>query len=290
MDPNLLQVGQIVLIPVATPTPGPTATLDPNVPTPTPPDYVVHIVSPGETLSTIAEAYAEQYPDAGVSVQAIRFANDLPAADDTIRINQSLIIPLSTPEPSPTPTVDPNATSTPIPPYAAVPLLKPPDGAIAVGTSDPILLQWASINILRDDEWYELTLSQPAGGMISATIHTRSTAWRIPAELMPASDAYVREFQWQVRIVKEALDDDGTRVYEEVGFPSQTRTFTWLEFPPTSTPTPTPTSTPTITLTPSPTPSPTQTPTATATPIPSPTFTPTSPPVPTSLPSATITP
>lgn len=290
IDPNLLQVGQIVLIPVATPTPGPTATLDPNIPTPTPPDYVVHIVSPGETLGTIAEAYAEQYPEAGVSIQSIRFANDLPAADDTIRINQSLIIPLSTPEPSPTPTVDPNATSTPIPPYAAVPLLKPPGGAISVGTSDPILLQWASISVLRDDEWYELTLSQPPGGTISATIHTRSTAWRIPADLMPASDADVREFQWQVRIVQEALDNDGTKIYEEVGFPSQTRTFTWLEFPPTSTPTPTPTSTPTITLTPSPTPSPTQTPTATSTPVPSPTFTPTPSPVYTALPSATPTP
>jgi len=277
VDPDLLQVGQILLIPVATPTPGPTDTPDPNVPTPTPAEYIVHIVAPGETLIAIAEEY-------DVSLTLIRDANNLPHDDDTIRVNQSLIIPMGTPMPSPTPTTDPNATPTPVPPYSAVPLLSPPDGAIIVGSAQPILLQWASVSVLRDDEWYELTLRQPAGGTISATIHTRTTAWRMPPDLTLAPDADVRKFYWQVRVVQETQDGRGRLVYKRAGDSSEVRMFIWLEVTPTPSVTPSPTSTPTTT----PTPSPTSTLTPTPTLSPTPTSTSTRPP--TRAPSATPTP
>jgi LysM repeat protein len=263
LDPDLIQVGQIILVPMATPTPGPTSTLDPNIPTPTPPEYIVHIVSPGETLSTIAEDYAEEYPEADVSVESIRNANNLPPDDDTIRVNQSLIIPLGTPGPSPTPTTDPRATPTLVPPYSAVPLLSPPNGAIIVGNSAPILLQWASIGILRDDEWYQLTLSQPSGGVISTTVRTRATAWRVPVNLMPALDTDVDVFQWHVQIVQEARNANDEPIYETAGAPSTVRTFAWLSVTPTPSATPTPTST--FTPTPTSTSTPTLTPTATFT-------------------------
>jgi LysM repeat protein len=236
VDPELIQVGQLLLIPVATPTPGPTSTPEPGVPTPTPPDYIVHIVAPGETLITIAEQY-------GVSVALLRAANDLPPDDDTIRVNQSLVIPMGTPVPSPTPTVDPNATPTPVPPYLPPPLLSPADGAILVASDEPILLQWASVSVLHDDEWYELTLFQPPGGVISATDYTRTTAWRVPLDLLPAPDVGVREFHWRVQVVREARDRNGGLVYEGAGPPSEVRTFAWLV----------PTPTPTCTCTPSPT-------------------------------------
>jgi LysM repeat protein len=38
VDPELIQVGQLLLIPAQQPTPGPTSTPEPGVPTPTPPD------------------------------------------------------------------------------------------------------------------------------------------------------------------------------------------------------------------------------------------------------------
>jgi len=229
VDPELIQVGQLVLIPIVTPTPGPTSTLEPGVPTPTPSNYIVHIVAPGETLISIAEEYE-------VSVSLIRRANDLPSDDDTIRVNQSLVIPIGTPMPSLTPTVDPNATPTPVPPYPAPPLLNPPDGATLVGYEEPIILQWASVSVLRSDEWYTLTLFQPPGGVVSATIRTRATAWRVPLDLLEASDADEREFHWQVQVMREARDRSGALFYEEAGIPSPVRTFIWLE--PTSIPTP----------------------------------------------------
>jgi LysM repeat protein len=241
VDPTLIQVGQVLLIPVATPTPGPTSTPDPGVPTPTPSDYVVHIVVPGDTLSSIAEQY-------GISLALIRAANDLPLDDDTIRPNQSLVIPVGTPVPSPTPTVDLNATPTPVPPYPGPPLLSPPNGATIVGSEEPILLQWASVSVLRDDEWYELSLLQTSRGQASFTHYTRATAWRVfPGRLVDTAAARL-ELRWQVRVVREVLDRDGNRGYEAAGMPSEVRSFTWLSPTPTPTPTltpgPSPTSTP----------------------------------------------
>ena len=227
VDPDLIQAGQILLIPAATPTPGPTSTFVPGAPTPTPAASIIYIVKSGDTLSTIAEEH-------GVSVAVILEANGLASDEETIRPNQSLVIPQGTPMPSPTPTIDPNATPTPIPPYPAPPLLGPPNGALFEGSDEPILLQWASVSVLRDDEWYELALSQPSGGVVSDTVYTRATAWRVPFDLLLTANASVREFYWQVQVVREAGESEGEPVYEEAGASSNVRIFTWLE------PTPTP--------------------------------------------------
>ncbi len=285
LDPNLLQVGQIVFIPVPTPTPGPTNTPDPNIPTPTPPDYIIHVVSPGETLSTIAEEY-------GVSVQLIRTANNLPMDNDTIRVNQQLIIPLGTPEPSPTPTIHPDATTTPRAPYPAPQLLNPPDGGIVVSSGKPILLQWTSVDVLQEDEWYELTLAQPDDGPISSTIHTRATAWRMPVELLEKANPAMRQFKWRVRVVQQLESSRGYIYYRRAGVSSPWRTFIWLEVTPT--PSQTPTATPTLTpsATPTITPSPTITPTNTLTPTITfaPTLAPTSATTTTMTPTSVLTP
>ncbi len=227
MDPNMIRAEQPLLIPAATPTPGPTSTFEPNAPTPTPANYDIHVVVPGDTLGSIAEQY-------GVPIENIRYANDLAPDEETIQLNQSLIIPKGTPVPSPTPTIDPNATPTPVPPYPAPPLLGPPDGAVFEGTDEPILLQWASVSVLSDDEWYALALSQPSGGVVSDILYTHVTAWRVPFDLLLTANSSVREFHWQVQVVREAGMVEGDLVYEGAGAPSDVRTFTWLE------PTPTP--------------------------------------------------
>ncbi len=228
VDPDLIQANQILLIPAATPTVGPTSTLEPDAPTPTPANFTIHIVGPGDTLSSIAEEY-------DVSIENIRYANDLSPDEETIRLNQSLFIPKGTPTPSPTPTIDPNATPTPVPPYPAPPLLGPPDGTVFAGSDEPILLQWASVSVLGDDEWYELALSQPPGGVVSDTIYTHVTAWRVPFDLLLTASANAREFHWQVQVVREAGVVEGELVYEAAGAPSDARTFLWSESAPTPT-------------------------------------------------------
>ena len=170
----------------------------------------------------------------------IKDANDLPAEDDTIRVNQSLIIPLGTPAPSPTPTIDPNATSTPVPPYSAPPLLGPANGAEIVVSEAPVLLQWASVGILANDEWYKVTLLKPPDDEISAQTYTRATAWRVPLDLQPIIDVERPEFRWQVEVVREIRDRNGELAYERAGTPSEVRVFTWLIPTPTPSPTPSP--------------------------------------------------
>jgi LysM repeat protein len=257
--------------PTATPTRTPTATLSPTptrtptpttIPTPVPP--LVHQVLGGDTLSSIAASY-------NTTVASILAMN--PGVEpENLQVGYILLIPAGTLTPTPTATLDPDVP-TPTPGgfivhvvesgdtlgaiaehygisvaliRAANPELQPgDDGAVLVGSEGPVLLQWASVSVLRDDEWYALSLFQSLSDTISSTIHTRTTAWRVPTDVLLAADGDVREFHWQVQVVREAQGQDGKLFYKEAGLPSLIRAFIWLE--PTPTPTPTPTLTPSST-------------------------------------------
>jgi LysM repeat protein len=230
ISPDLLQVGQVLLVPAATPTPGPTGA-EPAGPTPTTPgDIHIHVVAPGETLLSIAQEYS-------VTVALLRAANpEIPAGSDVIRVNQSLIIPLGTPMPTPTPTPDPNATPTPLPPYPPPPLLSPPDGSVFGGPDAAISLQWAAVAILRPNEWYEVHVFRP--GTEPLVERTRATVYRIPQEAYPPPGSRVRTFRWWVRVVRRA---PGEGIYKQSSEQGPVYAFLWLEAPPTPTPSPSPT-------------------------------------------------
>jgi len=226
LDPELIKPDQVLLIPAPTPVTGASRT---EASESKPSGFVVHVVNPGETLSSIAEEY-------GVSVSVIRTANDLSPDDETIRAEQSLVIPVNTPTPTTTPTVDPNATPKPESSYASPPLLWPPDEATFTDGA-PVMLQWASVGVLEDDEWYELYVWQPSSGVVSDTVRMRATAWRVPFELLQKASGDTPSFRWRVRVVREAAE----QVYEEAGAPSATRSFVWQGSVSTRLPPPTPT-------------------------------------------------
>lgn len=227
INPQLLQTGQVLLIPpVLSPEASP---VEPGEPTGTPGGFIIHVVAPGETLLSIAERY-------GVTVALIRAANpELPAGSDVIRVNQSLVIPIGTPTPTLVPTVDANATPTPLPPYAPPALLSPPDGAVFSGPGAVIVLEWASVDILGPGEWYALHVAR--AGAEPIVVRTRTTAYRVPAELYPPPGAVSREVRWRVQIVRQVRGGD---TYEVVSLPEPVRTFRWLEVAPTPTVTPRP--------------------------------------------------
>jgi LysM repeat protein len=227
-DPALIREGEVLLIPAATATPGPTPT---GAATATPSGFVIHIVESGETLITIAEEYE-------VPLSLIRTANDMAPGDDTIRAGQSLVIPQTTPTPMASPTAAPHTTPTPVARYPAPPLLYPADGAVFTAGEAPVLLQWASVSVLRDSEWYQVSLSQPAGGVVSGTVRTRATAWRVPLDLLQRAEADASQFRWRVQVVRETAGE----TYQAAGPPSELRSFVWWKpTPPPPTPaTPTP--------------------------------------------------
>lgn len=222
LDPELIQVGQVLLIPPDI------SLLASTEPTATPGDFIVHVVAAGETLDSISEKY-------GVSVDKIRLANGLPEGDQTIRVNQSLAIPVDTPTPTPTPIPDTDTTPTAIPLYPAPPLLNPLDGAILSPADGPLVLEWASVGILRKNEWYEVQLLEPGGGVISQTAYTRATSWRVPGTLLLEAKTEKSKFSWHVRVVRGS-----DTKYEQAGAPSRKRSFVWLA----PTPSPEPTSAP----------------------------------------------
>ncbi len=209
VDLELIRPGQVLLIPPAREEGG----------------FTVHVVREGESLGRIAQGY-------GVPLSVLSVANDLRSQDDAIRTGQSLIIPLTTPTPTPTPQADIDVAAPQALLYPAPPLLYPPDGT-AFSDEEPVLLQWASVSLLRTGEWYELSISQPARGVVSEIIRTRATAWRVPLELLEKATADVPELRWQVRVVRET--EPG--LYEQVSTPSVVRCFSWRGLSPTASPT-----------------------------------------------------
>lgn len=218
---DLIVAGQVLLVPVYTPTPIlATPTLPPGVtPSPTPrPDRIVHVVQPGETLLAIAQRY-------GVSLQAIQAANGI-ANPERIQAGQTLVIPLATPTPAPGPT--PTPTPTPEPTYPPPPLLYPPDGAQVEGPGLPVLLQWVSVGWLEVGEWYEVRLFREDGAEISS-LRTRATAWHVPATLLQAAvgeEPGFHTFRWTVRVVRRVVEQDGSVHFVPAGSASA-RTFRW---------------------------------------------------------------
>lgn len=234
VQPEVLPVGYVLRIPAGTLTPTSTPTHDPSLPTPTRGSVIIHVVEPGDTLESIAGEY-------DVSVDLIREVNSdqLPGGSDSIFVGQSLVVPLGTPVPSTTPTVDPLATPTPAPPYEAPPLLSPPDGATLVGVESPIVLQWVSVAVLQKNEWYEVTLFFP-DGTTAHTFYTRATVWRVPFDLLMETGGDVPEYRWQVMVVREMRGEGSGLAYEKAGRVSETRVFEWIKPTPTPTLSPTP--------------------------------------------------
>jgi len=232
-DADVLQVGQELLIPNSGSTPNPTTTPAPTetfVPGPTP-GTVLHVVQSGDTLLGIALKY-------GVSLTVIQKANDIPDAE-SIKVGQQLVIPVG---PTITPTPGPQATPTGLPTYPAPVLLSPLNNQVFEGDQDPILLQWASVGILRQNEYYFVRLEQVSAGAPPTTFRTLATGWHVPAELYPKADDVNRAFQWQVRVVRQVGERaDGTPIYADAGPASLIRAFRWLLAQPTPTPTPGPT-------------------------------------------------
>jgi len=182
--------------------------------------YETYEVKPGDTLVTIASAYS-------VSVDTIKEVNGL--TGDKLSVGQGLRIPVGTATPAPTltPTITP--TPTPGPARPAPALLGPPDGASFEGEGTAIVLSWASVGILEEDEWYVLRMrrSGPMAQQLPA-VWTKATSWRLPPELYVAGLEAPQRFYWHVSIMRQTgTNEDGIWVGEMVSPSTPTRSLTW---------------------------------------------------------------
>jgi LysM repeat protein len=215
----LLQVGDPLLLPAATSTPGPPPTTGPGTPTVEAECPILHVVQPGETALGIVE----QYP--WMTLPLLEQANggeDLTA----LQVNQVLRIPCLDPTATPTPTMNPNATPTPLPKYAPPALLSPPDGATLAGSVVP--LQWTAVSLLREDEVYAVRLRRVDQDAPTESLYVRATLLRLGQEYAPTPEDPLREYSWTVTVVRQSgVNSRGEPRYTAASFSSETRSFLW---------------------------------------------------------------
>jgi LysM repeat protein len=225
---NMIRVGQELLIPVETPSPD----ADPQVSeTPvsgsTPqPETRTYVVRAGDSLSEIASRF-------NVALDDLMEANGI-SNPDSIREGQTLQIPgraSSTETPGiggpPTPTVASHLT------YPAPALLGPPDGWVfrEEEADLPILLNWLSVGLLGEDEWYSISIRssviEGAEGE-GATEFTKANSYRVPLELRPPADAESHLLEWRVVVVRLVETEiEGALDSVPIGRQSEGRTLYW---------------------------------------------------------------
>ncbi len=210
---------QNLLIPQPTPTvtPQPSATLNPTEQYVADCSKVTYDVQVGDTLSTIAANY-------GVSIESIKRWNGLVL--DQVNQGQVLVIPLcergleSPGGLTPTPTIPP--------PYAAPSLLKPNDGAPFIATDDTVILQWASVGTLRENEYYQVSILDVTDGELTLVDYVTDTKYIIPASFRPG-EAVAHIIRWTIQPVRQAgVDANGLPIYESAGAVSTPRVFSWI--------------------------------------------------------------
>jgi len=217
-DCSTLYVNQKVYIPQPTPTATPpaTSTFTAKEATEAACQKMDYTVQENDTLGSISLNYA-------VPADAIREYNGL--VNDVVRFGQLLTIPLckrdATPGPSPTPTLPP--------PYPAVSLLLPADGAPFNATNNIVTLQWASVGALRQNEAYAVTVEDVTEGQNRREVsYVTDTKFILPDTFLP-NDGTPHVLRWWVLSVRQiGTDNDGQPIWDPAGAVSAPRVFTWF--------------------------------------------------------------
>ena len=230
-----LQIGQRILIPWPTPTPGdmpdgeaeestgdqegglPMLALGGEGPLPTPVSAVIptatlqpgvtwYAVQPGDTILSVAlqfeanvEILSQLNPEVTFSQCDFGMDSGGPNCIVNLYIGQRLRVPAPAPTPtlSPTPSGSETPTPTPTATFNAPALLSPGDRAL-FGAEEMVTLRWVSTGVLAEGEAYLVTVSDTIGGVVySAT--TRETFFILPAEWQP-TDGQRHSFTWDVAV------------------------------------------------------------------------------------------
>ena len=181
---------------------------------------VTHTVEEGDTLLAIAGKYQ-------VSSEDIAETNGI-GVNDTLSVGQQLVIPGITPPATAIPTVTPSlqvtSTSTLSPTATAIPtitptpaavyayrqphLLAPVNGGVYEGEEAHLLLNWSSVGILGEGEWYLLALYRSEDSVEPIKkVWTKATSYRLPQALYPKGQPACH-FYWQVAVVSGEPDGE----------------------------------------------------------------------------------
>lgn len=218
LDANCtIKEGDVLLIPqpTLTPSPQPTATSSGIEATESDCQTITIKVESGWTLSSIALNY-------NVTMASIREYNRM--SNDIVYEGLNLIIPLCERKP----TAGPTPTPTPAPPYPAPNLLLPSSGAAFSAQQDAITLQWAAVADLRENELYRVTVEDLTAGNGRILVeYVRDTRFILPTSFRPL-DTTPHIIQWSVAVARQINSGATNPIYEEAGFLSEKRVFSWI--------------------------------------------------------------
>ena len=228
--------------PTVTPSPTRTGTLTPtatSAPTPTPSRTPTPTAPPTPTPSRTLTPTAPPTPTPTRTLT--------PTAPPTPTPSHT---PTPTTSLTPTPSHTLTATHTPVPtaaptatPLAAPTLLDPADGSQFNGEGAVIILSWTSVEGLGPDQYYVVISEYPHNG---ATWHdwqwTKETELEFPDYLYDLLTS-PRQVKWWVVVMRPISEPppQDSREGQQVGQPSEVRTFTWHSTRPTPTRLATPT-------------------------------------------------
>lgn len=210
-----LQIDQALTIPHPTFTPTPEVTATPNVKTVTACEVEVVFVQEEETIGLLSEL-------TGVPVQELLDWNG--KSSTLLFVGERLEIPLCRiSEIAGVGTVTPS----PAPPYSPAQLLSPRDGEYFAAAQNEIILQWASVGALRNNEYYRVTITDvTAGGTIVLRAEVQENSLILPATLQPVGSSS-HLFMWTVQPFAVIGGDAENPVYRESGPESDPRYFVW---------------------------------------------------------------
>lgn len=240
----LINIGNSIKIPPVLPTAGPTPTTDPNVtvvplaPTSTLPPELIYEVRSGDVCGTIAEKFR-------IPVAQIISQNKLDV-DCTIRVGQKLTLKFGAASAAPAATNTPYVAMTPTPRvgYSAPIALSPADGAVFTESVDVVTLQWLTVGMLKEDEWYVVHV-QPSGAISVPLFETKGTSIRLTRDLLGKEQE--RSVAWWVEVKRVAPQTGNPgaptpdafsagRAYVTLSPPSAARRFTWRQILATAVP------------------------------------------------------
>ena len=114
-------------------------------------------------------------------------------------------------------------------PYPSPALLAPANGQVFWGMDAIIVLNWASVGILAEDEWYVLRLQYEVQTVTQPpTVWTKTTSWRASDDLYPPSYADSHLLYWDVIVMRQTgTGTDGTPEGVAISPASVTRRFFW---------------------------------------------------------------
>ena len=91
------------------------------------------------------------------------------------------------------------------------------------------MLNWTSVGLLAEDEWYILRLRLMTEPVYQyPSVWTKTTSWRVPASLHPPLEAGSHLFRWDVTVVRHTgTRPDGNPDGIAISPMSAIRSFLW---------------------------------------------------------------